>query len=303
MASNLPNIGRPATTSAGTKRGLTIQMPTTPATAVEDVEALGSTAHGASAPSGATLKKQYTIGVSALKKQKAAKAAQRTALKREGILDTLVGRDEVLANLHLLLARAEVAAPSPTPAAAEDALESSYASETDFASATPPPHPPQAPRPPLTPRGGATANGRSHASTPRGPGGSGGFGATQTLNGKPSRAGSAASSATGGGAAARTRPNNPSRAFLLNVLAPNRTADNGGDALLPETVPTWKEELVERVRRRTAAKRGSSRGGSASGAASRAPLHIRQPRRRRLAARRVGARQLARRRRRRRRRR
>ena len=55
--------------------------------------------------------------------------------------------------------------------------------------------------------------------------------------------------------------------FLLSVIAPSREggANAGGDSL-PEgtSIPTWKEELVERVRRRTAAARAAAARGGAS---------------------------------------
>merc|ERR1712093_811276 len=59
-----------------------------------------------------------------------------------------------------------------------------------------------------------------------------------------------------------------SRDFLVSVLAPNREGSNNDT--LPEAVPIWKEEMVERVRRRAAAARAerSPRGGAA---AARAP--------------------------------
>ena len=58
----------------------------------------------------------------------------------------------------------------------------------------------------------------------------------------------------GGERGGSARPvSNPSRDFLQTILS-NR--DGGREGLeLPDSVPTWKESLVERVRRRTAETR------------------------------------------------
>jgi hypothetical protein len=223
------------------------------------------------------MSRQKTVGVSNLKARKAARANARKEVRA---MDALIGRDQILASLYAVLAKADAAAASKAEEAEEEGTvpSSPDAEEADVApvAMAVQPMPPQQPRPvqqsprgPLTVRMPSALPSRPDSSGQRpGTSGSGGtLSAPATSRGGLPAAGghhSAGSSRQGSATARRGDAQAPARDFLRNVLAANKDREHA-EALMPETVPTWKEEIVERVRRRTAAKRAAT-PGSAAGA-------------------------------------
>ena len=184
--------------------------------------------------------KQKTLGMSQMRhKRQAAKEAKRTSASQ---IDPLVAREDILASLYALLAKSEQA-PKPADAGALETGDELGAMAA---------HPPSSAKPLngrnptmsiVRPGSSGKDHGRSGATSPL----------TTPLTPHPPQASRASS--------ARNRPNS-SRDFLLTVLQP-RDNSNAESALPEAGIPTWKEELVERVRRRTSSAKAAARAASA----------------------------------------
>lgn len=213
------------------------------------------------------MQRDATVGTGLMKKKTEEKKSRAAAKKAQNQqLDPLVAREDILAALHAMLAKAE-AVPNPGETLfGDDADDGAVLIES--ADDPPPslslPHPPAGPKPsvlrnphnlhltvPSRPDSGSGRIARSAASSPRTP-------RAMPVSAAPSPRGGSAQQHPG---SARRAPN--SRDFLMTVLAPNR-ADSNQDGLPEASIPTWKEELVERVRRRTSTANASKRTGGAS---------------------------------------
>lgn len=198
--------------------------------------------------------KSKTVGVSALKQRKAERAAA-TIKTTKRPMDALIGREQILAGLHALLAKAETGMPQgdddDDSEAGDYAGGGAAAAEVQsFEGATQPPQAPSlgmVPHPPTGPPS-RQASRQAHLSRPD-TAGSGISGGSQSNFGLPPPTPPAGGS----------KPNPPSRRasasrdFLATVLAPNKDAQQANkeqhDALPQAAVPSWKEEIVERCAR------------------------------------------------------
>lgn len=190
------------------------------------------------APHSPLLKRQSTLGVSELKKRKAEQAKKRLAPA-----PPLISRDQVLTSLFKILAEAETeAAGAPTVAGSggEAVVAAMCGGGAASASASGMMAPPLVPVPPQTAR--EAHHSREHLRN----GGS----RPPSANGPLANGGSRPASARG---AVTSRPasSSPTINFLSKILS--NKEGNGQKDVLPATVPTWKEDLVDNVRRRAAA--------------------------------------------------
>jgi len=196
----------------------------------------GGAPHGAP-PS--PLKRQSTLGVSELKKRKAEQAKKKLAP-----VPALISRDQVLTSLFKILSEAEAeAAGAPTVAGSggEAVVAAMCGGSAAASSASGMMAPPLVPVPPQTAR--EAHHSRDHSRN-------GGSRPPSAANGTLSNGGSRPASARG---AVTSRPasSSPTINFLSKILS--NKEGNGQKDVLPATVPTWKEDLVDNVRRRAAA--------------------------------------------------
>ena len=235
----LPPATRPSTVAEGRgSRG--------PAKEVSVVAEIPDGANESSSASQPIATKSRTIGLSELKKRKADASKKKSAAAPP---PPLVSRDQVLSNLFKMLSEAEAAGAKlpgdPTAAPWMNAAEAEAPAEAA----------PLVPAPPTAERSGRFSR-ENHRGSPRPP-----SAATTRADSarahsdRPARGGSGSAPGSARPRTASAAP--PSHQFLRKILA-NKEGGQNMEAVLPRTVPTWKEDLVEKVRRRTNAAKAAA---------------------------------------------